>query len=64
MACFFFGIDRKTSIGNSLKTRCGSEGYGLEVEEVDILRKGQKHDFIDKETQESYMADIESGLLW
>ena len=62
MAYFISGVDRKSSIGNSLKTLSEAEGYGLEVEEVDILRKGQNHDLIDKETQENYMADIESAL--
>ena len=59
---FFFGIDRKSSIGNSPKIMCKSEGYGLEGEEIDILRKGQRHDLIDKETQERFMSDIESGF--
>ena len=63
VAYFFSGIARKASIGNALKSLCEKEGYGLELEEVDILVGGSEHDLLSKEAQDNYIAEVEEGFF-
>ena len=61
VAYFFSGIERKASIGNSLKALCEAQGYGLAFEEIDTLVGGSKHDLLDKEVQEDYIASAKAS---
>ena len=63
VAYFFSGIERKASIGNKLKAMCEEHGYGLNFEEIDILVGGASHDLLDKEAQEAYIQELESGAI-
>ena len=49
MAYFFAGKSRKGSVGEELRGRCGKNGCGLIVHEVDILNGGKAHDLIKEE---------------
>ena len=63
VAYFFSGIERKASIGNQLKALCEEHGYGLNFEEIDILVGGASHDLLDKEAQQAYIQELESGAI-
>ena len=40
---------------------CEESGFGLLFEEIDILVGGSAHDLLDREPQNSYIDDLESG---
>ena len=40
---------------------CVAEGFGLEVDEIDILVGGREHDLLDSSAQEAIMARIAAG---
>lgn len=61
VAYFFSGISRKASVCEYLKEFCSEAGFGLEFYEVDVLVGGSEHDLMDVETQEAWIARIESG---
>ena len=60
---FFAGVERKASLADFLSQLCKASGQGLQLEEVDIYRKGSDHDLLSKSVQDAYISDIESGLF-
>ena len=60
VAYFFSGIQRKSSLAQSLKRLLEPDGFGLIVYEVDILVHA-KHNLIDEATQESWLSRIGDG---
>ena len=63
VAYFFSGIERKASIGNQLKQRCEAAGFGLDFEEIDIHVGGSAHDLLDRDRQNEYIEELESGVI-
>ena len=61
MAYLFSGPQRKSSIAQHLQKMCERDGFGLEVEEIDILIGGSEHDLLDSDAQEAIMARITAG---
>lgn len=61
VAYVFGGIFRKASVFEYLNEFCSKAGFGLEFYEVDVLVGGSEHDVMDVETQEPWIARIESG---
>ena len=61
MAYLFSGPQRKSSIAHHLHQLCAKAGFGLEVDEIDILVGGKQHDMLDSEAQEAIMARIAAG---
>ena len=58
---FFCGIQRKSSVANSLAKLCRDAGFVLLVHEIDILIGGKEHDLMDTETQQLLIDRIAQG---
>lgn len=61
MAYLFSGPQRKSSIAQHLQKLCEAAGFGLEVDEIDILVGGSEHDLLSSDAQEAIMARISAG---